>query len=224
MFCNASQIYQFLIEDNITKSEGKITFDFLNISIDINQKSAIGDLFQEWFAQWLKSKDIEFRMKSNTQEFPDFLLDSESDKQNLLEIKTFNYSASPAFDIANFEAYCRSLKTNAYRLDADYLIFGYDLIDAKFYIREIWLKKIWEITGKSTRYPINCQIKQDTIYNIRPILWYSDRAKIKPFNNKKEFVNNLYETLIFYPKTKENNQDWLKIVTENYYFYTKQRL
>lgn len=212
MWYNASQIHQLLIQDQITQSQGRIVFDFLNISIAINQKSAIGDLFQEWFSEWLKSKNIQFRTPLNTQEFPDFFLDSQSNQNKLLEVKTFNYSASPAFDIANFEAYCRSLKTNAYRIDADYLIFGYDLIDSKFYVREVWLKKIWEITGGSTQYPINCQIKQNVIYNIRPVKWYSARAKFKPFNNKREFVTSLYKTLISYPQTKNSNQNWLEIV------------
>jgi hypothetical protein len=200
--------------------------NFLAISIAINQKSAIGDLFQEWFSKWLTFKNIDFRTKSNTQEFPDFLLDPESNQKHLLEVKTFNYSASPAFDIANFEAYCRSLKNSPYRLDADYLIFGYELINAKFYIREIWLKKIWEITGSSERYPINCQIKQDIIYNIRPVLWYStsNRVQFKPFTNKREFVESLYKTLTQYPKTTSSNKDWLNIVENSYYNYTGQRL
>jgi type II restriction enzyme len=135
---NAAQIYDLLIQENITTSQGEITFDFLNISLKINQKSAIGDLFQEWFSEWLVRNKIYFRNIPNTQEFPDFFLDHISNTRNLLEVKTFDYSASANFDVANFEAYCRSLKTKAYRLDADYLIFAYDLIDYKFTVKEVW--------------------------------------------------------------------------------------
>lgn len=184
----ANKIYNLLIQDQITKSEGSIIFDFLNISIKINEKSAIGDLFQEWFAAWMYQKQIDFRLPAHTQKFPDFLLEKESDSTGLLEVKTFNFSASANFDVANFEAYCDSLTTQAYRLDADYLIFGYELEMYKFKIKNIWLKKIWEITGNSEKYPIRCQTKRSAIYNIRPVNWYSRNAEYKPFQTRLEFV------------------------------------
>jgi type II restriction enzyme len=163
-----------LLTQEITNQEGEITFNFLNISVKINEKSAIGDLFQEWLTEWMKRKGIRFRTKTNTQEFPDFLLDI-SDTTGLLEIKTFNYNASANFDVANFKAYCRSLKTEAYRLDADYLIFAYELKDYTFKVKKIWLKKIWEITGGSAGYSVKCQVKQNEIVNIRPIIWYTEQ-------------------------------------------------
>jgi hypothetical protein len=35
MICNAQNIYEMLINDQITNNYGQITFDFLNISITI---------------------------------------------------------------------------------------------------------------------------------------------------------------------------------------------
>ncbi|VEP18499.1 conserved hypothetical protein [Hyella patelloides LEGE 07179] len=224
MFLTAAQIYDLLIENKITNSFGNIKFEFLNLSVNIREKSAIGDLFQEWFAQWLETNDIEYRTPTNTQEFPDFLLDSQSNIKNLLEVKTFDYSRSANFDVANFEAYNRSLRTQAYRLDADYLIFAYLLLDGQFKIEKLWLKKIWQITGKSDKYPMKCQIKQGTIYNIRPVSWYSQRAKFKPFNNRLEFVEALHQTLMKYPKTQVSSNDWLNSVLQNYLSHTGQRL
>ena len=224
MFCNAAQIYELLIDNNITESFGNIEFNFLDVSVNIREKSAIGDLFQEWFAQWLEINDIEHRTSANTQEFPDFFLHSISNTINLLEVKTFDYSRSANFDVANFEAYCRSLRTKAYRLDADYLIFAYLLIDSQFKIEKIWLKKIWQITGNSDRYPVKCQVKQGAIYNIRPITWFSRRTKFKPFNSRLEFATALHKTLKQYPKTVISNNDWLDTVCENYLFHTGQRL
>jgi type II restriction enzyme len=110
----ANHIYNLLIQD-IANQEGEITFNFLNISVKINEKSAIGDLFQEWLTEWLRIKGIKFRTKTNTQEFPDFLLDN-SNTTGLLEVKTFNYNASANFDVANFRAYYRSLKIYFTRL------------------------------------------------------------------------------------------------------------
>ena len=74
MFLNSQQIYDLLIEQKITESKGIINFSFLDVSVNIKEKSAIGDLFQEWLAQWMTSNQIEYRTHSNTQEFPDFLL------------------------------------------------------------------------------------------------------------------------------------------------------
>ncbi len=56
-----------LLTQEITNQEGEITFNFLNISVKINEKSAIGDLFQEWLTEWMKRKGIRFRTKTNTQ-------------------------------------------------------------------------------------------------------------------------------------------------------------
>ncbi len=224
MFSTAAEIYNLLIQDNLTNSEGEIVFNFLNVSTRINEKSAIGDLFQEWLSKWLESRNIQYRTKPNTQDFPDFLLDRDSHTKGLLEIKTFDSDRSANFDVANFEAYCRSLKNNAYRLDADYLIFSYKLVDYKFSVDRVWLKKIWQITGPSQQYPVKCQVKQKTIYNIRPISWYSTRGKYKEFSTRKEFVTALYETLIKYEKTKNENQNWLNVVEQNYLDFTGERL
>jgi len=203
----ANHIYNLLIQD-IANQEGEITFNFLNISVKINEKSAIGDLFQEWLTEWLRIKGIKFRTKTNTQEFPDFLLDN-SNTTGLLEVKTFNYNASANFDVANFRAYYRSLKIEAHRLDADYLIFAYELKDYKFKVRKIWLKKIWEITGGSAKYSVKCNVKQHEIANIRPVVWYSKSQKArKPFKSRFDFVEGLYDTLMKYPGTQNQSYDW----------------
>ncbi len=213
-----------LLKKEITNQEGEIIFNFLNISVKINEKSAIGDLFQEWLTEWMKRKGIRFRTKTNTQEFPDFLLDI-SDTTGLLEIKTFNYNASANFDVANFKAYCRSLKTEAYRLDADYLIFAYELKDYKFKVKKIWLKKIWEITGGSADYSVKCQVKQKEIVNIRPIIWYTEQQQArKPFQSRLDFVEGLYHTLMKYPGTQNQSDDWLEIVKNNYLYHTQMEL
>ena len=141
-----------------------------------------------------------------------------------MEVKTFDFRSSANFDVANFEAYCRSIETKAYRLDADYLIFAYDLVNGQFKIRKLWLKKIWEITGNSDKYPVRCQIKKDVIYNIRPITWYSNKARFKSFNSRLELVNALHKTLIQYPKTKISSNNWLNTVKQNYLFHTGQKL
>jgi type II restriction enzyme len=224
MWYSANKIYNKLLSQKIKQAKGDITFSFLNVTTKINEKSAIGDLFQEWLSVWFQKNNIDYRRKSNTQEFPDFYLDQKSDSVNLLEIKTFDSNRSANFDIANFQAYCDSLKTSAYRLDADYLIFAYDLSNSQFTIKNIWLKKVWEIAGKSNKYPVKVQEKRNEIVNIRPISWYSSKAKYVPFQSRRDFVDALHQTLMVYSNTKNNSSNWLKEVETNYHFYTNNHL
>jgi len=227
----ANQIYNLLIQDKITEQKGEITFDFLQMPIKINRKDGIGNLFEEWFSRWMKVKGIYFITRKNTQKFPDFLLDKDSEIKGLLEIKTF--SKNPAFDLGNFKAYCNSLTTEGYRLDADYLIFDYQLEKSKFQIKQIWLKKIWEVTGKSEDYPITHQKKggkdqkpeDKQIYTIRPSsksTW--DSPKDQFFQSRLDFVNALYNTLMQYYDTKNKSSDWLEKVKNNYLCHTGEEL
>jgi type II restriction enzyme len=114
--------------------------------------------------------------------------------QHLLEVKTFDDNANPAFDLANFDAYCLSVSQMPFRADADYLIFSYKLNNGVLSIKQIWLKKIWEITRPSQEWALNVQNKKGIIYNIRPATWYSERARFSTFNSKQEFIEALFQT------------------------------
>ena len=212
----SQQIYDLLKEQNLTSAVGGIKFELMGITVDVNDKSTIGYLFQEWLARWFNENDIDFRVKPNTQEFPDFLLDPDSDTKGLLEVKVFDAEAGPNFDVANFQAYCRSLKSHSYRMDADYLIFAYTLHNAKLQIVDFWLKKIWEITGPSDAYDVRTQVKQGIIYNIRPINWTSTQSKFKAFGTKEAFLQALHNTLSKYPQTASESAEWLVDVNKNY--------
>ena len=222
--CTADRIYQKLIDKGIKKANGKITIDFMGISTLVKETSAVGDLFQEWLGSWFDKNNIDVDGNIYTQEPPDFYIIPQDKTKGWLEVKTFIDGRSPAFDIANFEAYCDSLRTKAYRLNADYLIFAYSLLDGKLKIEKLWLKKIWEITGASKKRAVKVQEKRAVIYNIRPVSWMSTRAVYKPFNNKEYFILALNETLKSYEKTKIDREQWLKEVVDNYFEYTGERL
>ena len=123
------EIYNLLVKGKIVGSEGIISFKLAEVSMAIKSKDVVGNVLQGWLAEWMKSKGIIFEEPENSQEFPDFFLDPNDKKNNLLEIKTFDDDRGANFDVANFQAYCRSLKTNAHRLDADYLILSYTMDD-----------------------------------------------------------------------------------------------
>ena len=222
--CTAAQIYQKLINAEIKKAEGKITIDFMGISTVVKEANAIGDLFQEWLGSWFEKNNVDVNSNIYTQEPPDFYIIPQDRTKGWLEIKTFVDGRSPAFDVANFEAYCDSLRTKAYRLDADYLIFSYSLLDGKLKIKQIWLKKIWEITGTSKKYAVNVQEKRLTIVNIRPVNWMSKKSKYKPFKKKEDFILAVNKTLKSHKKTEIDSSLWLKEVVDNYFEHTGEKL
>lgn len=214
----ASEIYDLLLNEfRIKEQIGSVEIIFGGVSARYNGKDAIGDLLQEWFGQWLRQNNFYFRTRSNTQEFPDFLL-TEDDRSGLLEIKTFNANATPAFDIANFDSYNKSLLVKPERLDADYLVFGYKMIDSILSVDNLWLMKVWEMAGTSGTNPINMQTKNNQPYNLRPIKWYAKNPKNKPFENKVTFLNAISETLDKYTySTSSYSNNWLERVKLKYF-------
>jgi hypothetical protein len=216
----SQNLYNKLQEADIKDKVGDTTFNFLGVATKIKAKSSVGYVFQDWMEKWMKIKGIQCRVPSNSQEFPDFYLHPTLNTKDLLEVKTFDADASPNFDVANFDAYTRSVKTNAFRLDADYLIFSYKMNGGDFLICDFWLKKIWEITCPSNKYAIRTQNKQGLIINIRPANWYSKKTSYKPFTTRRKFVEALYETLMKYPQRKNVSNNWLKEVKQNYKQHT----
>lgn len=203
---------------------GLINFKLKDLTIAIETKDSIGNLLQEWLKAWMKKYEVDFEENTNTQKFPDFFLNKENPKKDLLEVKTFDLDRGPGFDLANFDSYCTSLLSDAYRIDSDYLILAYQMNGSELSIKDIWLKKIWEISGPSGTYPIKVQEKKNVIYNLRPVIWYSQRSTYKPFNSKEEFLAALNETRYQYPQTRHLNAHWLQKVLSNYSQHTGETL
>lgn len=221
MKVSAEQLYKKLVNDyNVIGQKGKITFKLKDITVEIETKDTVGNLIQEWLKEWMKSEDIDFEENPNSQTFPDIFLDSTDHKKGLLEIKTFDFDRGPGFDLANFDSYNNSLLTNSYRVDSDYLIIAYQMKGSEITIKDVWLKKIWELAGASSTYPLKVQEKKKVIYNIRPIIWFSERSKFVPFKSKEAFLHALNETRYQYPKTHHDNAHWLKTVIKNYKEHT----
>ena len=205
-FITATQLFKNLKSINWSLTHGFITFTLNNINVTIDTTDTVGVTLQSWIKHYFLKNNIYFRENSNSQEFPDFYLGASPDS-NLLEIKAFNYSKTPAFDIANFDSYCDSVLKKPYILDADYLIFGYNMnINGEITINDIWLKKIWEIAGKSEKYPLKVQEKRGVIYNIRPNTNFK-KYEQPPFNSKEDFIKAIYDTIFIY-KGKDIAKEW----------------
>jgi NgoBV restriction endonuclease len=178
------------------------TFSLLGVTVNGLDKSVVGYVLQGWLAEWMKTNKFYFRTPTNSQDPPDFYL-TEKNNEGLLEVKTFDGTKSANFDISNFEAYLQLLLDSPNHLNADYLIMSYVADSSnEVAVREIWLKKIWEITGPSAEFPIKVQQKRKVIYNIRPSSWASARARFKPFDTRENFLNGLYWTLNTYRGAK----------------------
>ena len=225
MKISAQQLYKKLVTDyKLVGQKGRITFKLKDITVEIETKDTIGSLIQEWLKEWMKSEKINFEENQNSQTFPDIFLNTKDKKKGLLEIKTFDFDRGPGFDLANFDSYSNSLLTNSYRLDSDYLILAYQMSGSVITIKDVWLKKIWELAGASSTYPIKVQEKKNVIYNIRPIIWFSERSKFGAFKSKEEFLKALNETRYQYPKTHHDNAHWLNKVIKNYKEHTGSNL
>lgn len=149
---------------------------------------------------------------------PDFFLNPENKTEDLLEVKAFNRSASPGFDIADFRMYEEEIIEKPYMLNVDYLIFGYDMSDDGIVtIKDVWLKKVWEITRRMEDWPINLQVKQGVVHKIRPGVWYSDRpGNIPMFTCLEDFISAIEETVYKNPKTHETAANWKKSFIDSY--------
>jgi type II restriction enzyme len=218
---NAQELFYKITEDyKLIGQTGQINFTLKDLTIRVETKDSVGNLLQEWLKAWMQHENIVFEENKNTQKFPDFFLNPDDRSKNLLEVKSFDFKRGPGFDLANFDSYCNSLLTKSYRLNSDYLIFAYEMTDGKIEIKNVWLKKIWELAASSSTYPIKVQEKKSIIYNLRPAVWYSTRSRFKPFTSLEMFLSALDETRYKYPQTRHNNAHWLSKVLKNYQEYT----
>jgi len=184
------------------------------ISVICRQHDTVGNLLQEWLCNYLRHKGIYFRMPEG-QKFPDFYL-SESNLTGLCEMKAYLYPRSPAFDVANFQTYVRSLREHPERLDTDYLIVNYTAAGGKIGVKQMWVKKVWNITGPAEGYALKCQRKNGQLVNIRPATWTATRSKFPPFNDPVLFLRAIHSTIQNETNRRSEAKQWLDAVVGGY--------
>ena len=219
MKVNALKVFEKLLdEDKLLEIEGQIKFFLGDVDIIVKQKDVVGNIIQEWLQGWMDKRGIKYALNDNTQIPPDFFLNPGDKTSDLLEVKAFNRSASPGFDIADFRMYEEEIIEKPYMLNVDYLIFGYDMSDDGIVtIKDLWLKKVWEITRRMDGWSINLQVKQGVVHKIRPGVWYSDRpGNIPMFKSMEDFIAAIEEAVYQNPKTHESAATWKKNFIESY--------
>ena len=212
MRLTAQEVYDKLInEDQILTLTGQIKFYLGDVSIIVKQRDVVGNIMQEWLQGWLEARDIEYAPSENTQMPPDFYLNPDDLTKNLLEVKAFNRNAGPGFDIADFRMYEEEIIDKPYMLDVDYLVFGYDMSDEGVVtIKDVWLKKVWEITRRMEDWPLNLQIKDNVVHKIRPGIWYDNGGSqaFSIFESLQDFISAIEETMYQNPKTHAEAGMW----------------
>lgn len=221
MRLTAQEVYDKLVnEDKILELAGQIKFYLGDVDIIVKQKDVVGNIIQEWLQGWFDKRSVEYAPSENTQMPPDFFLNPDDLKENLLEVKAFNRNASPGFDIADFRMYEEEIIDKPYMLDVDYLIFGYDMNDEGIVtIKDIWLKKVWEITRSMRDWPINLQVKANVVHKIRPGVWYSANNNMPMFQSMTDFISAIEETVWQNPKTREQSSKWKQKFLDSYESY-----
>lgn len=225
MRLTAQQIYTKLIEeDRILTLAGQIRFHFGDVSIIVKRKDVVGNIIQEWLEGWLRAREIEFAPNPNTQMPPDVFLNPEDHTRGLLEIKAFNRESSPAFDIADFKAFVNELIEKPYHLDTDFLIFGYvmDENTGDVIVKDLWLKKIWEITKSMDNWPITVQYKNGILQKMRPGNWYTTRGTGRVFTSKEHYLAAFEETIYQNPETRQLGAQWKNRFRRSYRNYYGQ--
>lgn len=207
-------LFQQLKKAGIIGAEGHVYFELHGLKTQVRDSSIVGNVIQEWLKAFMQKHKIAHRMKKNSQEFPDFLMHPQNDQVDLLEVKCFK--KSPNFDVANFMAYCRSVKEHPYRLDADYLIFQYEETTNGIVIKNIWLKKVWEICTGSERAVLKIQWKQGVPFNIRPATWYAKNPTYPTFTTRLAFATAVKQVLDTSSSSPEVQKGWLAAVKSGY--------
>lgn len=219
---SAQKLFDELQQSGIVGATGETYFELHGLKTLVRDSSIVGNVIQEWLKSFMESKKIGFRFQTNTQKFPDFFMHMSNDQVDLLEVKCFK--KAPNFDVANFMAYAESLLTEAYRLDSDYLILEYRENETGVVIKNVWLKKVWEICSASERTPVKTQIKKGIYYAIRPANWASKKTNFPVFGSKLEFVRALEKMVNGYSTANPIQKNWFHTVAKVYQSQTGHSL
>lgn len=221
----AQEIYETLVNrDGIKSATGQISFNLCDITVIVTSKDIVGGAIENWVNEWLIQNNVDFKFNAITQSKPDLYLDPDNEKNNLLEVKAFNREKGPAFDLADFAGFADELIHKPYLLDLDCLIFGYEMDGATgdIKVKDVWLKKIWQLAATSGEWPLKVQGTKDksVIKKVRPGTWYSRSARFKCFESKLDFLSAYEQTYFDYQATRAKASNWkfqLKQSYKNHY-------
>ena len=207
----AQEIYDKLMnEDRITDLNGYIKFNLGDYVMTVKSKDVVGSILEGWLKTWLDAHNAYYLANPSTQKKPDIFLIPDNTKDGLLEIKAFDRTKSPNFDLGDFKGFATEVISKPYLLDIDTLIFGYNMNEqtGEVIVKNLWLRKIWALSRPMDTWPINVQYKNRIISKMRPATWYSERSQFRTFDTKEDFLSAFEETLYRYADTHSMASDW----------------
>lgn len=200
--CAAERLYKALLEDfGFEGATGSIRFNLNDYSITVEQNNVVGNILEEWLDKWMTSRGIEHK-HNERQSSPDFWLNTNDEKADWLEVKSF--TGSPNFDVAAFRSFINLIIDKPWKLHSKHLLIKYKSVGGVVTIEKFWMKNLWEICSTSGSWPIKVQYKNNVIVNIRPSTWYSEAAEYKPFECLEDFLAALEETIYRYHDTRSS--------------------
>ena len=215
----AYELYKLLIFDYRVKSlTGCVNFQLGSIEVRLQRRDIVGEVIQKWVCEWLARTRIDFVENPLPQRPPDIYLNPGNLRSDWLEIKAFNRNDSPRFSIAAFNFFLEDTIRRPWHLDADYLIFGYTMNtetgDLK--IKDLWLKKIWEITKPMSEYSLTVKTANGICKEIRPCTWYANRSGVKVFESLEDFLSAFEEAIFQNPETRPKAARWRNRFLKSY--------
>ncbi len=204
------QIVDEFNRQGIVGKPAELSFSLDGLRINLETKDIVGGVLQEWFGQWMTNQGYDVSAPTNTQAFPDFYIN----KTLMLESKSFVDGKKPGFDVAAYSNYVESLTTLPQRLDATYVIFSYEMQNAKVYVRNVWLKNIWEMLGPSATNILELQVKRGYPTNIRPKNFPKSSDGL--FASRYEFCEHLHRSALKFGNIRGHDENWLTALQANY--------
>ena len=134
------------------------------------------------------------------------------------ELKTFNITKTPCFDISNFMSFISQLNEpngvlrKLFR--TQYLIFGYDIEEEFVKITNFKLCSVWEILSYSGKYPLSLQSKRGVWYNLRPCSFFKMKESHK---TKYKFINSLITAIKECPQNIEDKENIIKNIMTQFW-------
>ena len=219
MKLSAQQVFnKLMLEDKILEEEGQIKFHFANVDIIVKQKDVVGNIIQEWLQGWLNKNGIDYAPNACFPQWDTRFLDFVAVSDYVIQFLLLLIHAQKCG--LGVRMYEEELIDKPYMLYVDYLIFGYEMSDEGIVtIKDLWLKKVWEITRRMEDWPINLQVKSGVVHKIRPGVWYSEKNKMPMFKCVEDFLSAIEQTVWQNPKTKEESGLWRVKFLKNYKKY-----
>jgi len=211
----ARQIYDKLIfETNIVFGNGIMDASLRDIEITEWDDQAVVEILRVWLRHWLDRNNIAYNTNKDTAIPIDYYLYGEDNPNRSVCVKVFQTYEKAAFTITDFRTFAEELPRTPNILNADYLTFEYSIsrkTDEKgqLFIKDLLMKKIWQMTRPMKGWPLSLQTANGKIRQIKSCGWNIKRAP-KTFQSPEHFLSALEETIRRNPQTESIAATWRK--------------